>query len=436
MGASGVKEGESLKADGSVTYHYLAADVHDFAWTASPDFLTLTRTFRYSGLPDTKVILLLQPEHRDQADRYFAAVDTAMKYFGEWYGPYPYPVLTVVDPPRTAKVGGMEYPTLITVGTHDYTLEDFLSPETVTIHEFGHQYSYGMVASNEFEEAWLDEGLNSYSTGKILEKAYGPNTSVYRLGDVYPVYMFPIAAAFGVPVAAIIGKVRIHEPYNRLPLYLQYAKTDAISEFGYKVIDRGAYRTIAYNKPELVLATLEGVVGGDVMRRILQTYFEEYRFKHPTAADFENVCEQVSGKNLGWFFTQFVQGTGTVDFGVRSIDYYKETDLGSGAATYVTTVVAYRNGDISIPVDLRLCMVDGTALDTVWDGQARWKSFAFRSAAPPDYAVLDPSGKIPLDTDYGNNSLTVHAFATPVIKWVGRILNYFQNMLLNIGILA
>lgn len=436
VGATGIEVGESMKSNGSITYHYVADDVHDFAWTASPDFLTIIRDFKYPGLPETKIILLLQREHRRQADRYFAAVDTAMKYFGLWYGPYPYPALTVVDPPRTAHVGGMEYPTLITAGTSDFPLKHFLSPQAVTIHEFGHQYWYGMVASNEVEEPWLDEGLTSYSAGKILQKAYGPNVSVFKIGNVYPVYMYPLVTFLGIPVAAIMGKVMINEPYNRLPLYLKYDKTDAISEFGYKTVDRGAYRTIAYNKPELVLSTLEGMLGRDMMRKILRTYFEEYKFKHPTAEDFEDVCDEISGQDLSWFFDQFIDGTGTVDFAVKSISYYKETDLSTGASSYVSNVVVMRNGEVVMPVDLRLSLDDGSSVDIVWNGKNRWQSFTFKTAAPPDYAELDPLGKIPIDTDFANNSLRVHSFFMPVIKWVGRILNYFQNMLLNVGALV
>ena len=492
VGATGKRVGEEMNPNGTMTYHYVADDVHDFAWTASPDFLTRTRTFpdfsqdpdhgrdKYPGLPETKIILLLQPEHRDQEERYFAAVDTAMKYFELWYGAYPYPDLTVVDPPRTAAVGA-EYPTLITARTEDYTLKHFLSPEVVTIREFGHQYWYGMVASNGFEEAWLDEGLNSYSTGKVLEKAYGANTSVFRVGEVYPVYLYPIWSIAGVPVAAIIGKVWIREPYNRLPLYLKYAKTDAISEFGCKAFDYGAYRAIAYNKPELVLRTLEGLLGSDVMEKVMRTYFEEYKFKHPTAKDFQNVCEQVSGRNLDWFFNQFIYGTGVVDFAVKSISYYRETDLNTGASTYLTKVVVMRNGEVKMPVDLQLSLEDGSAVDTVWDGQNRpqdldessmtlrvdlrsrresltlyeavgrpigshlyetvgrpsdWQVFEFRTGSAPEYAVLDPSNKIPLDVNYSNNSLLIKSFFSPVVKWVHRIFNYFQNMLLNVGVLA
>ncbi len=442
VGASGVRVGEDMNPDGSMTYHYVAQDVHDFAWTASPHFLTRTAVFPDSspdGYPEpreTKITLLLQPEHSGQEDRYFAAVDTAIKYFGSWYGPYPYPEITIVDPPRNTGVGGMEYPMLITAGTADYTLKDFLSPEAATIHEFGHQYWYGMVANDEVEEAWLDGGLDSYSTGTILEQAYGANTSVFRIAGVYPVYLYPIWSIGGVPVAAIIGRVWIHDPYNRLPLYLKYAKTDAVSEIGYEASDRGVYRTIAYDKPELVLRTLEGLIGSDIMQKTMRTYFEEYKFKHPTAGDFEKVCEQVSGKNLDWFFSEFIHGTDVVDFAVSSIDYYEETNLNTGTSSYVTKVVVARHGEVKMTVDLRLATEDGGAIDTVWDGQDRSRTFEFRTSSPPTYAVLDPWNKIPIDINYSDNSLLVNDFFLPVVKWAHRILNYFQNMLLNVGVIV
>jgi len=436
VGACGERLSEDVNPDGTATYRYVASDVHDFAWTASPDFLTRSRTFKYPGLPETKIILMLQPEHRDQEGRFFADIDTAMKYFGTWYGPYPYPNITVVDAPRTTDVGGMEYPTLIAVDTKDYNPNDVLSTENVIVHEFGHQYWYGMVANNEFEEAWLDEGMNTYSTGKILEKGFGANTSVFRIAGVYPIYLYPIWNIAGIPAAAIIGKIRVHNPYDELPLYLKYAKSDAISEFGYNVPDYDVYETIAYDKPALVLHTLEGVLGPDVMAGEMRTYFNEFKFKHPTSKDFQKVCEQVSGKNLDWFFSQFIYGTNVVDFAVKSISYYRETNLNTGSSSYVTKVVVARNGEVTMPVDLRLSLEDDVVIDTVWSGQSRWQTFEFRTQSAPEYAQLDPWNKIPIDIDYSNNSLRVDAFLLPVVKWVHAILNYFQNMLLNVGVLV
>lgn len=446
LGATGIKAGESVKSDGSVTYHYIAADVHDFAWVASRNADMMTREFKYPGLPETRIILLLRPDHRIHSGRYFAAVDSAMKYFGLWYGAYPYPVLTVVDLPRTAlreemssgnrSFVGESYPMLIAFRTSDYTIAQSFSLESVTLRELGHEYWHGIVAGSDFQNAWLDDGLDLYSTGQILAKIHGPKTGVFRIGSVYPVCLYPLATFKGLPLAAIVGKVRIREPYGRLRQYLRYARTDAASEDAYKALDYGAYRAMAYDKPDLVLSTLQGVLGRGMTRRIMKNYYEQYKFKHPTAGEFEDICDGVSGRDLGWFFRQFIDGAGTIDFAVNSVSYYEETDLGTGASCFISKVTVIRKGDVKMPVELRLSLEDGTYADTVWDGQSRWQSFTFRTAAPPVYAVLDPSGKIPIDTDFANNSLRVHSFLLPVIKWAGRILNYFQNMLLNIGTIA
>src|SRR5260370_36574186 len=95
---------------------------------------------------------------------YLEAVKGKMKKFDEWIGPYPYSQITVVDRPHCGLgAGGMEYPTFITAGTAWWIIEGLKFPEGVVEHEFGHQYWYGMVATNEFEEAWLDEGINQYT---------------------------------------------------------------------------------------------------------------------------------------------------------------------------------------------------------------------------------------------------------------------------------
>ncbi|MCI0664117.1 MAG: hypothetical protein L0220_23925, partial [Acidobacteria bacterium] len=134
IGATGKMESESVNGqDGTVNYKFRQDNVHDFAWTIDPNYIVVTRPFkaddqikpaeidqwaRRLGLPqsqikleDVSVTLLIQPEHRSQIDRHFFAAFNAIKYFGLWYGRYPYATLTIVDPPYNAEgAGGMEYP--------------------------------------------------------------------------------------------------------------------------------------------------------------------------------------------------------------------------------------------------------------------------------------------------------------------------------------
>ena len=88
----------------------------------------------------------------------------------------------------------MEYPTFITGGTYFWPGKYSMNPEGVTVHEFGHQFWYGLVGNNEFEESWLDEGFNTYSTGKVMDLAYGPRNMP--------------ASILGIPAAGSLARAR------------------------------------------------------------------------------------------------------------------------------------------------------------------------------------------------------------------------------------
>lgn len=213
LGASGQQQGESKIEGDREIRRFVADDVHDFAWVTDPDYRVHEWDFggdtrpadpvagilkQALGLEDqaltlskVKVRLLLHPEHdnEEQVGRHRRAVDESLRFFGTRFGSYPYPTLTVVDPCTDKSWrslgGGMEYPTLITCGTRYMLHRQRLQPESVTVHEFGHQYWYGLSANNEPEEPWLDEGINSYSEGRAQDLAYayplavaGPGSSV------------------------------------------------------------------------------------------------------------------------------------------------------------------------------------------------------------------------------------------------------------------
>src|SRR5262249_20709353 len=144
VGATGV-EREHRDEGGQTTHRFYQDDVHDFAWTTSPDYVVHTARFEHPTLPPVEMRLLLQPEHESQAGRHFDATRTTLKYYGEWFGPYPYGHITIVDPAFQSGAGGMEYPTLFTAGTRWLAPARVLTPEGVTVHEAGHQFWYGIV---------------------------------------------------------------------------------------------------------------------------------------------------------------------------------------------------------------------------------------------------------------------------------------------------
>ena len=175
VGATGREREQRDNGDGTTTHHFVQEDVHDFTWTTGARLIERKARFEHPGLPPVDMRLLLQPEHAAQAERHFAATRAALRYYGEWYGPYPYGHVTVVDPAWQSGAGGMEYPTLFTAGTRWWAPEGVTQPEGVTVHEAGHQFWYGIVGNNEFDYAWLDEGLNTFSTARVIEQAFTPN---------------------------------------------------------------------------------------------------------------------------------------------------------------------------------------------------------------------------------------------------------------------
>jgi len=355
VGSSGVEVSSVNHADGTKTVSFHGEDIHDFAWTAEPEFRVVEDYFTGSA-GKVKIRLLMQPGHVDQAGRHLRIVQETMKHFDEWYGPYPYAQITVVDPPHGAlRAGGMEYPTLITAGTTWWMPEGLRFVELVTEHEFGHQYWYGMVATNEFEDAWLDEGINSYTEAKILDDIFGKDRSVLDLWG------------------ATMGEDALQRSS-----YVASAEDDPIARFAYQYMNSASYGNITYGKTATVLLTLEKIVGEDTLRRALHTYFMRYRFTHPTKEDFLRTLEEVSEKNLRWYFDQAVYGTNVLDYEILEAssdrtDWYltKPPDEKKGVTPFHTTVLVHRKGDFIFPVDVVVKFDDGETVREQWDGRDR-----------------------------------------------------------------
>ena len=381
VGATGERQDADTKEEGgSVSYRFLAEDVHDFAWVCDTDFVVKVHEFKGSpedvpedlqkrvaellgkkvrdlDLTPVKVTLLLQPEHADQEERHKRAVFEGLKHMGLWFGPYPYRTLTVVDPDhRATDTGGMEYPTLITVGT-DYVLHPRgWDPEFVAVHEFGHQYFYGLVGTNEFEHAWMDEGLNTYGTARTLMAAYPPAPSLTwyagrplegekplafhgllgglrkalprmseRLTDDARIpwgkigFIESAGAALGLdapddlpvlpetPDAGTLAYLR-EAPFLTL-LRIRPASVaeherirvarrpvvDAIAGVkSWEYMDGRSYGQNSYARTAASLRTIEALVGEDVLLQGLRRYVDTYRFRHPVPGDLFTVLTETA----------------------------------------------------------------------------------------------------------------------------------------------
>ena len=174
VGTGGMLLGEVKTGTNEKTMTFRAEDIVDFAWTAWPSYVVFTDQWKH-----VKITLLLPRERTIQAERQLKAVKYALEYLDKNVGPYPWPHLTFVDPPAKGDgSGGMEYTTLFTSASFTGIPVSLHFPEMVTIHEFGHAYFMGILASNEFEEPWLDEGVNQFWESRIMDNYYGADNSM------------------------------------------------------------------------------------------------------------------------------------------------------------------------------------------------------------------------------------------------------------------
>jgi len=420
VGATGVGAPAVPKGDNQETHRFAAEDVHDFAWTTSPDFVERTEQFDHPGLPPVTMRLLLQPDHIRQADRHFTATRAALRYYGEWFGAYPYSHITIVDPVtpvnpdvQGGSTGGMEYPMLFTAGTRNWAPLNGLQPESVTIHEAGHQFWYGIVATNEFEHAWMDEGFNTYSTARVIDEGLPKQ---FVAVERYFGGFVPWAIADAPWSRAIDG--------NRLNAYRPVATSDVQSTPTWQYWP-GSASAISYNKTALWLATLERYLGWATMQRIMATHFTRGAFRHPAPEDFFAIANEVSGQDLTWFFDATVRSSAAFDYAVAQVT---NTPVGDDIES---VVVVRRLEDGVFPMTIRRTYADGTTDTAAWDGRARWQAFTARGKSRIVRVEVDPERILMLDLNYTNNSWT----ATPqgplaARRWSLRWIGWLQEVML------
>ncbi|MGG4395005.1 M1 family metallopeptidase [Paenibacillus thiaminolyticus] len=369
VAATGFPTKTPVLANGRKTYQFYADDVHDFGWAASPNFIYVEEPFSAPNVPGVRIKLYLDPKHENLKERYLYAAKAALSKFSEWYGSYPYSTLSIVVPPKAANgAGGMEYPTLITAfGAEDdspgYNLE------RTVVHEIGHQYFYGLLASNEFEEAWLDEGFTSYAEDKLMELEFGV-----------------------APNLAVEGS------YMTDPAPLKLAAWE------YK--DHRHYAENVYMRSKLVLLAIEKQVGEKTMHRIMRTYTQKYRFKHPTTADFQRVVEQVTKRKWTDFFNQYVYGNQMADFAVEGIDTRVLDN--EGAPRYEATVHIVKKGADYPSVPIVFHFADGTSTRKVWNGDGERMQYRLNHTAPLDWVMIDPLYTIVVENKHINNYMKAH----------------------------
>lgn len=457
VGAVGKLQGTPEQKNGKTTYHYVQGDVHDFAWVAAKDFKTMDGTYEGPGSPKVAVRVIYPAEYEASAAPTLKSSIDAIGYFSKTLGPYPYETLTAVVPPYNAQeAGGMEYPTFFTSEGYKEVAPDTMNQmlsDFVNIHEFGHGYFYGILASNEFEEPILDEGLNEYWDNRMLRE---------RKQDL--VLATPFTKWLGItPHISGFG-------FERMTAML-FHPDDPLAQNSWDRLSGSSYGTV-YSRTATAMHDLEERLGRPALERAFRLYYQRWHFRHPSVADLRAALIDSSGdaKDVDAIFNEYVYGTSFIDDQVADIDSYEvtpqtgvtwkdgkreevvATDLdkqidkersdwkkahpnakpGAPGPFPWHSIVTVRRDGVAAPELLRVTFEDGSHEDVSWNDDRRWARFEFDKPSKVVSAELDPDRHNYLDRDRLNNSVTTEPNGAASRRWtadVAALLQTFYSLL-------
>lgn len=345
----------TARGSASKTWHFAATNVRDFAWAASPDF-----RWDASAWNGIQINTFYRPTAApwEEANR---MARFTIQHFSETWGRYPWPHATTVE----GLIEGMEYPMLTFVPSIAKREDQFW----VLMHEFGHQWFPMTVGSDERRYPWMDEGFNTFidygaAEGYFKGTAYGDTVRRELLTD------FQISAV----------------PGQEQPLIT-------------KPVEQRDLAWGAYQKPALMLTVLrDQVLGRETFERAMREYVRRWRFKHPQPADFFRTIANVSGRDLDWFWREWVYTTARLDQAIDSV-----RAVGSDS----TYIYLANRGQMVLPVTLELRYGDGTSETRtlpieMWNLGDRFTA-RFATAKPVAGVTLDPKAVLP-DVNRANNS--------------------------------
>jgi hypothetical protein len=288
----------------------------------------------------------------------------------------------------------MEYPTLVTTaGDSVFARPGMRLPEYVTVHEVGHNWFQGILASNEAEEAWLDEGVNEWADGHVMAEIYGPRTSLLDW----------------MGWQAEVGAIRrAADSDSALP--------SPIATAAYAFVDNDAYGEATYLSTARALDTLERTVGSQRFAGAMKAYARAFAFRHPTGRDLFATLSTELGQDLTWYFGPVFHEVGALQLSLRSSRcrpaHGPRGVFGDGSSRKTTTeqeapnsgtwsceVVVQNTGAYHVPVDIELKFADGSSKQLHWDdrGSGNWERFVVERSSRLTEVWLDPQGKIALD---------------------------------------
>ncbi|MBF4492273.1 M1 family metallopeptidase [Flavobacterium sp. MR2016-29] len=297
----------------TLTWHFIAPNVHDFTWAADKDYTH--DIVKGPNDVDLHFFYKNDPKTTGNWKQLEPLMVKVMDYYNHKVGAYPYKQYSFIQ----GGDGGMEY-AMCTLMLGSGTLEGILGTAT---HELGHSWFQHILASNESKHPWMDEGFTTYIEDSALNELKGDKKEVNPFKGNYTSY------------------------YQ----LVQSGKEQPQTTHGDRYDENRPYSVSSYIKGSIFLSQLVYVIGQENLDATLKRYFNDFKFKHPTPNDIKRSAERVSGAELDWYLIDWAETTNTIDYGIKNV----EDNSGK------TTVSLERIGRMPMPIDLKVEYTDGTS---------------------------------------------------------------------------
>ena len=344
------------------TLRFIQENVHDFAWFADKRYHVLKGEVKLESKNVTSWALFTNSEAKLWG-RSIEYINDATKYFSKWVGEYPYNHVTAVDGTISAG-GGMEYPNITVIGSSG----DSKSLETVIIHEVGHNWYYGILGSNERDNAWMDEGLNTYIEIRYMEEKY-PNGYENKEEKV---------KERGISITIPIEEKELQHISYQFNASRNY---DQPLKMGSKDFTQINYAAMVYSKTGIGFHYLKAYLGEELFDKCMNEYFGQWKFKHPNPYDIKVVFESVSNENLDWFFEDFINTTKKTDYSLKRISKINDQEY----LIKMKNLTGY-----SSPIPVQLINNSNEIISEKWiNGFKKDTSFVYKTNEKPSKFVID-----------------------------------------------
>ncbi len=397
--ASSMPSGTESGGDSLEILKYNFGPAHDFALALSPDFLI--DSSHLAGIP---FYIYYRDYEQSLLPRVRLAAERTLEYLSKNVGPYRYPSLSLAFV-SSGYFGGVEFPGLVVVASPrgGPVLSRML--EMTVVHEITHQWFYGMMASDQSREPWLDEGLTSYFSHEIILSTWGERANLIDFWGLEATERGRLRTG----LAAISQKYIFSQP-------------------AFSFAEPSGYYNSVYDHAALAMETLVNVMGDSLSTIFWKEYYNRFAFRHVSGEDFRAAMAEIAGDDYLRLFDKLALEPPRCDLSVLRLS---NSPADSGGIK--TILILSSSMILDFPIEYRLYFSNGDSLMGYWEQRYLTEELVFGDSLPVRAAVIDPEGKFAVDGDLLNNYLAVTPDHRPGLRLASGLMFLIESLFSYLG---